>query len=87
LAAERAPVASGSLFKIAQSERKIPALFKLTHYQDLTALEFISFGAHIGSEYGGAQHASNRANSGRQDVLLSSLWSTLFGDVFAAFQE
>jgi hypothetical protein len=53
----------------------------------LTALEFISFGAHIGSEYGGAQHASNRANSGRQDVLLSSLWSTLFGDVFAAFQE
>jgi hypothetical protein len=55
--------------------------------QDLTALEFISFGAHIGSEYGGAEHASNRANSGRQDVLLSSLWSTLFGDVFAAFQE
>jgi hypothetical protein len=52
-----------------------------------TVLEFISFGAHIGSEYGGHRHASNRANPGRQDVLLSSLRSTLFGDVFAAFQE
>jgi hypothetical protein len=51
-------------------------------------LEFISFGAHFSSEYGGARrHASNRANPGRQDVLLSSLRITLFGDVFAAFQE
>jgi hypothetical protein len=33
------------------------------------------------------RHASNRANPGRQDVLLSSLRSTLFGDVLAAFQE
>jgi hypothetical protein len=33
------------------------------------------------------RHASNRANPGRHDVLLSSLRSTLFGDVLAAFQE
>ena len=41
--------------------------------QDLTALEFISFGAHIGSEYGGAQHASNRGQfrkAGRSFVLI-----------------
>jgi hypothetical protein len=54
---------------------------------DLTVLEFISFGAHIWFWVWRRRHASNRANPGRQDVLLSSLRSTLFGDVLAAFQE
>jgi ferredoxin len=33
------------------------------------------------------RHASNRANPRGRDLLLSPLRSTLFGDVFAAFQE
>jgi hypothetical protein len=34
-----------------------------------------------------ATRARNERLGGRQDVLLSSLRSTLFGDVLAAFQE
>ena len=33
------------------------------------------------------QNASNRVSPRRQELLLSPLWGTLFGDAFATFQE
>ena len=52
-----------------------------------TVLELFSLGLILVLSTEARRYASNRANPGRQDVLLSSLRITLFGDVFAAFQE
>jgi hypothetical protein len=52
------------------------------------SLEFIFFGMHTGSGYGGNRYASSRANPGRPSLLLSALRSPLCGDAFAAaFEE
>jgi hypothetical protein len=54
--------------------------------ENLKALEFLRFGAHIALNRR-PQHASNRPSTQGWDFLLSSLRSDVFGDAFAAAQE
>ena len=54
--------------------------------ENLKALEFLRFGAHIALNRR-PQHASNRPSTQGWDLLLSSLRSNVFGDAFAASQE
>ena len=81
------PVEFGLVASLNRPGGRPGGYWALLNKADLTVLEFISFGAHIWFWVRRRRHASNRANPGRQDVLLSSLRSTLFGDVLAAFQE